>query len=224
MLPFTEIRISIVLVTAPVLITAGCGTTSWTDTRRTATEQLLLSTAIDEAVKGIDFAPLSGKDVYLDTAYLDMTDDQSYLVGCLLERMRSQGCAVKESPAEATYIVEARAGVIGTNRQESMIGIPATSFSTPVGSRKGETTHVPEVALASRTIQTGVAKIGCFAYHRETGQGFWQSGSVPVLVSDKKTFVAGIGSFKLYNLFERMRRAKTQLPRRTDREAAAKTR
>ena len=38
---------------------AGCGTTRMTDSRRTATEQLLISTAIDRAVDDIDCTPLA---------------------------------------------------------------------------------------------------------------------------------------------------------------------
>ena len=45
---------------------AGCGTTK----TRNATEQLLISDAVDRSIAVIDFAPLAGKTVYFDTKYL----------------------------------------------------------------------------------------------------------------------------------------------------------
>ena len=41
-----------------------------TDTQRTATEQLLISNAVDQAVSHLDFRKLSGQPVYLDAQYL----------------------------------------------------------------------------------------------------------------------------------------------------------
>src|SRR3989337_434525 len=51
---------------ASVLALAGCGTTRSTDSLRTATEQLLISDAIDRAVQTVNFEPLRGQTVYLD--------------------------------------------------------------------------------------------------------------------------------------------------------------
>jgi hypothetical protein len=183
---------------------SGCGTTVWTDTPRTATEQLLISTAIDEAVEGIDFAPFSHKEVFLDTTYLDDSVDHEYLKSCLRARMRSQGCVLRENASDAVYVVEARAGAVGTDRHESLIGIPATSVDIPT-TQMGAPANIPEIALAKTTQQRGVAKIACFAYRRESGQAYWQSGVVPVSIIAKKTWVLGVGSFKRGSLYERTR-------------------
>ena len=48
-------------------LACGCGTTKWSDSPRTATEQLLISDAVDRAISEIDFSALADKDVYLDT-------------------------------------------------------------------------------------------------------------------------------------------------------------
>ena len=48
----------------------GCGTTRMSDTLRTGTEQILLSTAIDRSVNDMDFSQLEGKDIYFDPQYL----------------------------------------------------------------------------------------------------------------------------------------------------------
>src|ERR1700757_4622108 len=66
-----------------LVLLGGCGPTRWTDTKRTATEQMLISDAIDRAVSRIDFRILSGKDVYLGTAYLGEAGGKEYLTGPL---------------------------------------------------------------------------------------------------------------------------------------------
>src|SRR5262249_4607537 len=59
---------------------AGCGTTRVSDTQRTATEQLLVSNAVDQAVSQIDFRVLAGKPVYFDAQYLPASTDRGYVV------------------------------------------------------------------------------------------------------------------------------------------------
>ena len=44
-----------------VALLAGCGTTKWSDSPRTATEQLLISDAVDRAISEIDFSALANK-------------------------------------------------------------------------------------------------------------------------------------------------------------------
>src|SRR4051794_6454306 len=101
---------------------AGCGTTRWTDTKRTATEQMLVSDAIDRAVSRIDFRLLAGKDVFLETAYLGEAVDKEYLTGTLRQQMVSNGCILKEKRDQATFVVEVRAGTVGTDRHDLLYG------------------------------------------------------------------------------------------------------
>lgn len=185
-----------------LLALAGCGTTTWTDTPRTATEQLLISTAVDQSVENIDFAPLSGQDVWIDSAYLDESVEQRYLISFLRQRMMVQGCVVKDKMSDAKYVVEVRAGAIGTDRHDRLIGIPATSMSMPVGPEMGMPSSIPEIALAKTTNQRGVASIACFAYDRTTGRALWQSGAVPVAVNAKHTWFVGAGPFKRGSLYD----------------------
>ena len=51
-------------------LVSGCGTTKWSDSPRTATEQLLISDAVDRAISEIDFSALAERSVYLDTRYI----------------------------------------------------------------------------------------------------------------------------------------------------------
>src|SRR4051812_44488224 len=107
-------------VLLPVLLAtmAGCGTTRLTDTTRTGTEQLLISHSIDETVTQLDFRPFAGKKVYLDPQYLDGVTDKGYLISSLRQHVLACGGLLQEDRKSATYIIEARAGGIGTDRDQ----------------------------------------------------------------------------------------------------------
>jgi hypothetical protein len=104
---------------------AGCGTTRWTDTARTATEQMLVSDAIERSVSRIDFKAMHGQSVFLDTTYLSTVTDKDYLISTLRQHMLASGCVMELSKERADFIVEARAGAVGTDRHDVLYGIPA---------------------------------------------------------------------------------------------------
>src|SRR5262245_21409086 len=159
-----------------VLLLAGCGTTKMTDTPRAATEMLLVSQAVDYAVGRLDFAPLSGQPVYLDTTPLDSgVIDKGYLVSSVRQQLLAHGALLQDDKTRAVYVVELRAGAVGTDRNSVMVGTPAVSLPSIL---PGIPTNIPEIALMKKNDQRGVAKIGVFAYNRITGRALWQSGPV----------------------------------------------
>ena len=191
------VRMAIGLQTAGLLLVlgAGCGTTRWSDTQRTATEQLLVSDAIDRAVNRVDFYPLAGKRVYLDATALKTTIDATYLASSLRQQMLAHGCIILDKREEADYVVEARSGALGTDHRELLLGVPATRVPE-IGPAASVPATIPEIPLAKRTEQRAVAKIALFAYNRATGQSVWQSGTVPVESRVKDLWVLGIGPFQ----------------------------
>ena len=178
-----------------MLALAGCGTTRSTDSLRTATEQLLISDAIDRAVQTIDFAPLRGQTVYLDDSKLEDVVDKNYLVSTLRQHILASGCTLKNNRNEADFIVEARAGAVGTDRNDLLFGIPATNVPQIVP-LQGVPAAIPEVPLAKRLDQRGVAKISMFAYHRESGRPVWQSGLASRESSSNDVWLFGAGPFQ----------------------------
>jgi hypothetical protein len=183
------------------LLIAGCGTTKWSDSPRTATEQLLVSDAIDRAITQIDFEVLADKNVYLDTRFIITALDQNYVISTLRQHMLASGCVIKDKPEEATYVVEVRTGSLGTNRQDLLFGVPATTLPTagllPVGAAA-----IPEIAILKRTNQQGVCKIAVFAYDRMTGRPVWQSGNRKVASRAKDVWVAGAGPFQRGTIYD----------------------
>jgi hypothetical protein len=178
-----------------LLALVGCGTTRSTDSTRTATEQLLISDAIDRSVQSIDLAPLRAQAVYLDDSRLSGVVDKGYLVSTLRQHLLASGCNLRDKREEADFIVEARAGAVGTDRSDLLFGIPATNVPQIV-SMPGVPTAIPELPLAKRRDQRGVAKISMFAYHRESGKPVWQSGLASRDSSSNDVWLFGAGPFQ----------------------------
>ena len=188
------------LILVFTILAGGCGTTRMSDTLRTGTEQILLSAAIDRSISEMDFSALNGKDVFFDPQYLKGVSDEGYIVSSIRQRLLAEGVFLKAVRDEATYVVEARAGAIGTNRQDVLIGIPQTSL--PAGAlAAGVPSVIPEIPFAKKTLQKGVAKIAVFAYNQTTGQALWQSGASPITADARDTWVLGTGPFQRGSIY-----------------------
>lgn len=179
----------------------GCGTTKWSDSPRTATEQLLISDAVDRAISEIDFTALEDRSVYLDTRYIATTLDQNYVTSTLRQHMLASGCVIKDKAEDSDFVVEVRAGSLGTNRNDVLLGVPATQLPS-VGLLPTGVAAIPEIALSKRTSQQAVCKIAVFAYDRMSGRPVWQSGNRKVASSAKDTWLLGTGPFQRGNIYD----------------------
>lgn len=190
------------------LLTFGCGTT----TKRVATEQLLISSAIDEAVAKIDFSSLSGQRVFIDATYLKADKgagfvNTNYVISSLRQQLTAAGCLIFDSRNEVDIIVEPRIGAMGTDGHKVTYGIPktgglsaaASAFSgSPIGA-------IPEISVAQSDAQSGIAKVVVFAYDRQTRQPVWQSGIAKAESNSTSTWVLGAGPFQKGSVYETTR-------------------
>lgn len=174
---------------------AGCGTTRWSDTARTATEQLLITDSIDRAVSRLDFRSLAGKKVYVDETPVKQVTDNAYLLSTVRQHLLASGAILKDKRDNADYIVEIRAGAIGTDRHDVLFGVPATQLPT-MTMVVGAPSQIPEIPFVKKTDQRGVAKIALFAYNKETGRPVWQSGAIPEDSRTKAVWFFGAGPFQ----------------------------
>ncbi|WP_152054171.1 DUF6655 family protein [Tautonia marina] len=154
---------------------SGCGSIRVTDTPRSATEQLLLTQAWDEAIGSIDFSQFAATPVKLDDALL-AGPDKNWMVYRLRESMARQGVILVDDKEKAEVVIEAAAGVYGTNSNSVILGIPANNMM-------GALPFVPpmamgEAALATRTDQYGVTRLALFARDTATGHFVWESGTI----------------------------------------------
>ena len=179
----------------------GCGSTRTSNTARTATEQLLISDAIDRTVQQINFKVLEGQSVYFDERHLLEAVDKGYLISSFRQHLLACGCVLKDKKEDATYIVEPRVGAVGTDNHDWLVGIPAINVPQ-VPLAPAMPAAIPEIPFAKRRDQKGVAKLAVFAYRRETGEPVWQSGMAISESDANDIWVLGAGPFKRGTIYE----------------------
>ena len=69
---------------------AGCTQTGLTKPQRSAVEQLLISTAADQALERADWSTIRGKKVYVDRAFYESTD-YDYVIGSIRDHVSVNG-------------------------------------------------------------------------------------------------------------------------------------
>jgi hypothetical protein len=214
---FSRSRVSSLLLGMMLCFFSGCGTTQ----ERQATEQLLLSDAVDRSVSTIDFRPLSGEKVYLDTSYLRSAKvativNADYVTSALRQQIMAAGCYLQDSAKEAEIIIEARLGTLGYDDHRVTLGVPENNAINSTVSLLPSTPSVPqipEIAFARRDAREGAAKVAAFAYDRETREAIWQSGISQSRSTARDTWVLGVGPFQGGSIREETRLAGTKLVR-----------
>lgn len=189
------------------LLLSGCGTT----TQATATDQMVASDAVDRSVSQIDFTPLTGQKVFLDTSYIQSPKtpigigfvNPEYVVSSLRQQMMAAGLELMETRDLSDFIVEARLGVLGGDSHELVYGIPSGSgIGSAASSAVAATTSVPilpslpELAFAKRKDHMAAVKVAAFAYHRESRERAWQSGIALGKSSAHDYWILGAGPFQ----------------------------
>jgi hypothetical protein len=178
------------------LTLTGCGTTKWSDTGRTATEQLLVTHAMDSAVGKMNFSTLFGKTTWIDITAIEKATDSQYFISTARQHLLASGAKIVEKKEDADYVVELRAGTVGTDRNDLMVGVP--SFTMPAWGTQdfiAGGTSVPEIALYKRTDQRAVVKVAAFVYNRKTNTPLLQSGNIQTESRVRARWVFGAGPF-----------------------------
>ena len=152
-------------------LSAGCTTTRQTDPQRSATEQLLISTAADHAVDDInlDFAP--GAKVFVDATNFEGTDSK-YAIATLRDRILKLGGRLVADRGQADTVVEIRAGALSVDRSQTLVGIPQFDIPIPLAGPLG----FPEIALFKKSERRGVAKFAATSFGAKEGEGQDSSG------------------------------------------------
>lgn len=118
--------LSVVLSSA---LAGGCLYTRYqTDSARSATEQLLLTTSMDRAVARISLPEVAGLNVALELASL-APDEAAYLGASIRERLRTLGARL-EFEGEPDLVLVGLVGAIGTASRDLAFGLPALPLPT----------------------------------------------------------------------------------------------
>ncbi len=187
MSPAQVSRAARLLVVMAVSVCCGCTNLKTTNTARSSTEQMLVSNAVDQSLDKIDFRPFAGHAVYLEEKYVDCVD-KAYVIASLRHRLLQVGSRLVDKAEDAEIVVEARAGSIGTTNSETFLGIPEITLPGML--------TLPEVRLATRAQQVGVAKIGLAAYDSKTRTSLGEGGMTLAKSDDTNLSVLGIGPFQ----------------------------
>lgn len=173
-------RVRLAALGATLLMVAAAGgcvsvTTKLTGSSRSGAEELLLTATADRAIETIDFQPLAGRKVFLETGQVSATDS-AWIIFALRRAMSRQGLLLVADKKDAETIVEASVAAYATDEVDSRISLP-TSFAmsmvpVPVGGSSDAS------AVIRKNRQDSVVKLALFGYDAKTRRIDWESGTV----------------------------------------------
>ncbi|WP_374652762.1 DUF6655 family protein [Dongia sp.] len=155
--------LSFVFLALPIL--CACTTVRVTRPERTATEQLLLSTAAEAQARSLDFGVPAGKKVFVEPANFDGYDSK-YAIAAIREQALRKGLRLVAEKKDAECIIEIRAGALSADQKALLIGIPSFDLPVPLA---GGAFSFPEIALFKRGTELGVAKFSAASYDARQG-------------------------------------------------------
>jgi hypothetical protein len=159
------------VIALAALWAGGCATTKTSDTARTGIEQLLISSATDQALDKVSFEPVRGAKVFVDTQYLDCTD-KNYIIMSVRQRLLRTGATLVGKAEEAQVILELASGGVGTDRHDFFVGVPSIPLPPP------SPISIPKMELFNRSKGMGTAKLVIVAYDAKSRLPVINSGAL----------------------------------------------
>jgi hypothetical protein len=156
----------LVLFVCLAAVYCGCTTVRESTPARTATEQLLLSTATEHALADQRFPWLEGKKTFVEDKYFE-SYDKGNAVGAIRERLAASGALLVKTQEQADLVVEIRSPVLSMDNSDTLLGVPALSLPILL---TGIPLQTPEVALYKSKKSNALAKFALFVYERDSGQ------------------------------------------------------
>lgn len=141
------------------LVVSACNGATETHPPRTATEQLLISTAADRAAENLHLQIRKGAKVFVDATNFDGYDSK-YAIGAIRDSLVRQGARLVDNKAAADSVVEIRAGALSTDEKDTLFGIPSFNIPIPFAGNA----PFPKIALYERQVEEGVAKFAATSY------------------------------------------------------------
>jgi hypothetical protein len=143
---------------------AACVTVTTSKPPRTATEELLISRAAEQAADNLKFDMPTGTRLFLDTTYFEGTDSK-YAIGAIRDRLMRRGIRLLDGKDDAQVVLEIRAGALSIDDHSFLVGIPGFPIPIPLAG----TLDFPEIALYKSAVRAGVAKFAATGYDPKTG-------------------------------------------------------
>jgi hypothetical protein len=108
-------------VLALLLVLAGCSSLKETDTGRTATEQMLLSTAADRAAEQVATKIPTGTTVFIDERFVEGADAK-YAIAAIRDHVLRRGASLVAERKDAAMAVELRIGALSIDDKNTLVG------------------------------------------------------------------------------------------------------
>ena len=147
------------------LIAVSALSTACTDVKeslpsRTATEQLLISSAADNAANRLKLELPPGNKAFVDVSNFEGSDAK-YAASAIKESFLRQGIRLVSEKNESDTIIEIRLGALSVDQSRTVVGIPPITLPGSI--------TLPEASVYSSTENQAVAKFSAFAYDTRTG-------------------------------------------------------
>ena len=148
-----------------VMTVGACTIRNESNPPRTATEQLLISTAADRAAARLNLEMPPNSKVFVDSSNIEGLDSK-YAIATMRERILKLGAQLVADRGAADVVVEIRSGALSVDENNFLIGIPQFDVPIPLA---GEIPF-PEIALFKRAERDGVAKFAGVGYTAKDGK------------------------------------------------------
>jgi hypothetical protein len=181
-----------------LVLTSGCTSVTVTGTPRTGTEQLLLTGTWDDAIYHVDFSPLAGEKVFLDTQFITIVD-KDWVISSIRRSMAEQGVLLENNKDKAQVIVEAAFGAYGTDQRDRKFGLPGISLtpSLTTGAAVSTGSSSNSLNFSETNQQDAVVKARLFAYDVKSGRLVWETAPLMNAQGVRDHFVVGSGPYRL---------------------------
>jgi len=144
----------------------ACTVVHTTEPARSATEERLVSTAIDRAADRLAQQMPANLKIYLDTTSLE-GPDAHYAAATVADRLLRRGLRLMSKPADADAVVVVRSGVLSTDDKTTLIGMP--QFAVPFFP-VGNLLTIPELDFYRKMHAKGVAEFAATGFDPKTGR------------------------------------------------------
>lgn len=198
-----------------VLIFSGCTSIESRLHGRTATEQYLVTAAVERALEDVRWDRLAGKRVKLKVSAVQELE-KDFVQECIRRHLAAEGAKLVESVTGSDVVVKALVESVGSDIWIGNFGIPLIATTHP---------EVPApvggISLFNSNHQQGYCRMQLFGYHPKTEKLLWRIGPVHGDSYFKTSTLLGLfGPYKSSDIFPERKyfRPKGYIPQRVEDE------
>jgi hypothetical protein len=152
-------------------VASGCAFSSRVQTPRSSWEQILATTAIDRALKQVEWPEVDGKSVFMEIGPPGDVLDGLYLQRRIEVILADRGAQIVRDAEGAEYLLKCLVGAIGLDISGRFMGLQGTRGGLlPI--------KLPEFAIYKDTLRRGFAKTEIYLVDLKTNKVVHHSGPV----------------------------------------------